>query len=177
MRSALHVLARNGIDALSMRTVARHAGCTIGLINHWFSSKEDLITAAWEESKSQTGRSTVRAQKKGISLEFLMQVLPTNAAKSLDQKIWLAFTAMAIGNKKLAAANALTYTVGRRQLAAMLIEAGHPPSGAIEAAGTIIAALDGIIYDAGIEPDYWTPSRQRRALRTLISGFFRKLPQ
>lgn len=173
VRSALSLLARKGIDSLSMRAVARHAGCTIGLINHWFASKEDLITAAWEESKAQTDRSTRRAYKESISLDRLLQdTLSTTPAKRRDQQIWLAFSAMAIGNAKLTAANARTYAVGREQLGEMLVQLGYSRREALDTAGIIIAAIDGVTYDAGIDPQYWTAARQRRALSALVGQFF-----
>ena len=175
VRSALNVLAQKGIDGLSMRAVARNAGCTIGLINHWFSSKEDLVTAAWEESKKHSDRTAQRALKENVSLGLLLdQTLSTTATKRRDQAIWLAFTAMAIGNSKVAAANARSYTVGRGQLAEMLTQLGYAAGEAAETAGIIIAAIDGITYDAGIEPKYWTAARQRRALTALISQFLNR---
>ena len=125
VRSALNVLAREGIDALSMRTVARHAGCTIGLINHWFLSKEDLITAAWQEVAETVSRNVRRAYKEGISLTLLQESLATSAAKRRDQAVWLAFNAMTIGNPKLAAAHARYYANGRGQLKEMLTQVGY----------------------------------------------------
>lgn len=171
VRSALDVLAREGIDALSMRAVARHAGCTIGLINHWFSSKEDLITAAWKEAADAVNRNAQRAYKEGISLALLQESLPTSAAKRREQAIWLAFNAMTIGNRKLAAAHARYYANGRGQLTEILTQVGYAAAEAAETAGIIIAAIDGILYNAGIEPKYWTAARQRRALAKLVGPF------
>ncbi len=170
-RSALNVLAREGIDALSMRTVARRAGCTIGLINHWFSSREDLITAAWQEAAETVNRNARRAYKEGISLALLQESLATSAAKRREQAVWLAFNAMTIGNPKLAAAHARYYAEGRSQLTEMLTQVGYSASDAAETAGIIIAAIDGILYNAGIEPKYWTAGRQRRALVALVAPF------
>jgi TetR/AcrR family transcriptional regulator, transcriptional repressor of bet genes len=171
VRSALDVLAREGIDAFSMRTVARRAGCTIGLINHWFSSKEDLITAAWQEAAETVNRNARRAFKEGISLALLEGSLATSAAKRRDQAVWLAFNAMTIGNRKLAAAHARYYANARGELEAMLTQVGHSAGEAAEIAGIIIAAIDGILYNAGIEPKYWTAARQRRALAKLVGPF------
>ena len=43
IEAAFRVIARDGLTGTSMRAVAKEAGCTIGLINHWFDSRDDLI--------------------------------------------------------------------------------------------------------------------------------------
>ncbi len=46
---ALDLFGRLGEDRVSMRAVAAAAGCTVGLVQHHFSSKEGLRTAVEEE--------------------------------------------------------------------------------------------------------------------------------
>jgi len=48
VEAAWDVIATEGIQSVSMRRVARAAGCTSGLITHHFTDKDELITSAYE---------------------------------------------------------------------------------------------------------------------------------
>ncbi len=168
VRSALAVLARVGFEGLSMRTVARESGCTIGLINHWFSSKEDLISEAWREAALRINRISREADGQGTSLRRLQQFLAVSPLQRRDQAVWLAFNAMTQGNRERRALQAQYYEEGRAYLVRQLKAAGTSTARASELAPAIMAALDGILYSAGIEPKFWSAARQRRTLAMLI---------
>ncbi len=48
VRATWAVITTKGIQSVSMRRVARAAGCTSGLITHHFSDKDELVTYAYE---------------------------------------------------------------------------------------------------------------------------------
>ena len=175
--SALAVLARAGVDGLSMRTVARESGCTIGLINHWFTSKDDLITAAWQEAALRNNRMSEQVAARGISLTELQRFLATTPGQRRDQAVWLAFNAITIGNRGLHARQARYYAEGREYLIGLLNRAGYPTARAKRVAPAIMAAMDGVLYSAGIEPNFWSADRQRRALAMLISHLLPRKPR
>jgi AcrR family transcriptional regulator len=47
VKAAWDVIATKGIQSVSMRRVASAAGCTSGLITHYFADKDELITYAY----------------------------------------------------------------------------------------------------------------------------------
>jgi AcrR family transcriptional regulator len=47
IKATWRVIASEGIQAASFRRVAREAGCTTGLITHYFSDKNELVTYAY----------------------------------------------------------------------------------------------------------------------------------
>jgi AcrR family transcriptional regulator len=49
VKAAWRVIATKGIQATSFRRVAIEAGCTTGLITHYFKDKNDLVTFAYRE--------------------------------------------------------------------------------------------------------------------------------
>jgi AcrR family transcriptional regulator len=151
-----------------MRKVARESGCTIGLINHWFSSKDDLVTAAWQEAALRNDRMSQRVRARGISLRELQRLAATPMLQRRDQAVWLAFNAITIGNRKLHALQADYYQQGRGYLIALLKSAGCSSSRARDVAPAIMAAMDGVLYSAGIEPKFWSTQRQRHVLALLI---------
>ena len=52
------VLARDGVDAVTMRNVANELGATTGLLTHWVPNRIGLIRLALEETANeQTDRA------------------------------------------------------------------------------------------------------------------------
>lgn len=170
VRSAFRVLARDGLEGLSMRQVAREAGCTIGLINHWFTSKEDLVMAAWQEAvrRENERAERLRADGRYLADEALMGTLPTTPELRREELVWQAFGALAISNPAVRKAYNRQYADGRRLLSEALARPAAPGKQDEETADLLIAAIDGIARMAALDPVRWPPERQRAALRKLI---------
>jgi AcrR family transcriptional regulator len=49
VKAAWRVIATEGIQAASLRRVALEANCTTGLITHYFTDKNDLVTSAYRQ--------------------------------------------------------------------------------------------------------------------------------
>ncbi len=50
VQAAWNVIATGGIQAASLRRVAADAGCTTGLITHYFADKNELVTYAYRKA-------------------------------------------------------------------------------------------------------------------------------
>ena len=51
---ALEMFGRYGFERVSMRAVAEAAGCTVGLVQHHFGSKDGLRVAVEDEDRKST---------------------------------------------------------------------------------------------------------------------------
>lgn len=161
-----------------MRRVAKEAGCTIGLINHWFTSKEDLVMAAWQEAVDHENESAMqlRAEGRYRADEILLNTLPTTPELRRKELVWQAFAALAIGNPTIRKFYTRHYDYARRVLAETLSVDGEPTPADAEAADLLISATDGIAKMAVLDPARWPPERQRAALRRLIEPHLRVSP-
>lgn len=45
-RAACAVIARSGVDGATMRAVAAEAGCTTGMVRHYYADRQELVVAA-----------------------------------------------------------------------------------------------------------------------------------
>lgn len=168
--SAFEVLANEGLQAFAMRRVAQQAGCTIGLINHWFSSKEDLIMAAWKEAGERETARTAALLVSGEHdvLGVLEASLPIDEARRQEALVWVAFHALAVSQPSVRTATLRRYALARRVIGDLLA-AGSPRSARDEqAADAMLAAMEGITIMAARDPVRWPARRQRLALRTLL---------
>ena len=67
IEAAFRVIARDGLSGTSMRAVAKEAGCTIGLINHWFSSRDDLIEATFDQAITMEMERATQSRRSCLS--------------------------------------------------------------------------------------------------------------
>lgn len=164
------MLARDGLEGLSMRRVAKDAGCTIGLINHWFASKEDLVMAAWQEAvrREDERAAQLRAEGRGQVEEILLGTLPTTPDLRRKELVWQAFSALAISKPAIRKIFTRHYDYARSYLSQLLSNNGAPTPADVEVADLLIVATDGIAKIAALDPARWPPERQRNALRKLI---------
>lgn len=168
--AAFRLLDRQGIEGFSMRAVAAEAGCTIGLINRWFESKDDLVTAAMEVAASSVVErcfATLR-DPTGTIEKAISEFLPLDEARTSEKRVWVAFSALALGRPEIRERHVSRYRELRRQLKREARAHGASAEESTRITDVLIALIDGIILNAVLDPDHWKPSRQLRSLRWAI---------
>jgi AcrR family transcriptional regulator len=100
----LEVLARDGIEGVSVRSVAAQAGWTRGVIAHYFSDRDELLLYAYrlalqrEAAAAQTDADPVDAL-----VALLVRALPIDEISSLDYRIFLGLLGRLADRPDLAA--------------------------------------------------------------------------
>jgi AcrR family transcriptional regulator len=146
------VVAERGLDAVSIRTVAREAGVSIGAVQHHFPTKDDLLLAAYARAIDR-----VVARAAGLPSEpaayvraLLRELLPLDAEREAELRVALAFTARSVHSLRLAE----LYEHGYRALVDAV-------AGALEALGLAdprraatqaVAVADGLAWHALCAP-------------------------
>jgi AcrR family transcriptional regulator len=97
--SAIAVIARDGLDALSVRRVASQAGVAIGTVQHHFPTRAELVLAALQRTAD---RQRVRAMATrrsstvlGTLVSRLTSLLPHDDASRQEAIVWVALAAAA----------------------------------------------------------------------------------
>ena len=165
VEAASRVIAREGLTGTTMRAVAQEAGCTIGLINHWFSSRDDLVEATFARAiDRQLEHAEALAREPARAAEGIAEFLPTDPQRSDEARIWIAFYAMVLGGERHAERRAERCHAVR---AAMVrgLRRHWPAAVCHDIADRVFALVDGIAINALLDPDRWTPARQRTVLR------------
>lgn len=104
----LKLAARQGLQAVSLRQVAAEAGVTAGMVQHYFSSKEEMMRFAMHEaSKRYEARMNQAFAQLGTSptpkqtvRTLLTTLLPLNESERDDARVALAFQAYAATNDR-----------------------------------------------------------------------------
>jgi AcrR family transcriptional regulator len=170
---AADLVAERGVAALTVRNVADAAGTSTAIVSHYFADKRHLLL---ETYRAAAARSTVRfetaASQAGARLEHCLEaLLPTDAQRLSDWRLFYAFWGTAATDSELAAEQAVRTRSARRRIQRIIRlqngtgSPGFQPDDAA-AARRLLALVQGIAMQAVFDPDDWTPRRQRSFLRS-----------
>lgn len=99
------VIEKHGIAEVTTRRIASESGYSMGVLTHYFESKEELLSAALDLSyQNMTNRSMQHlADFKNLTSLWLIlcEALPLTKASKSECKIDIAFAGIALGNKTL----------------------------------------------------------------------------
>ena len=102
-----HLIAAGGIEAVTQRAVAAEAGISVGRIQHYFSSKEEmvrhgcraLIDAADDAYRERASDAdTVEAVR-----ELVTHAIPRTDASRIGTTVWYAYVAKSVDDPGIAA--------------------------------------------------------------------------
>lgn len=106
--AASSYIAQHGLEATTIRTVARAAGYSASIITHYFDDKEHLLTAIFldivqrrQERLSQVAHDSDRPLRTA-----LLMMLPIDATTRQDWMVYCAYLGSGVAKKELAATQA-----------------------------------------------------------------------
>lgn len=185
------LIAEHGFDGVTMARAAAEAGVSVGLVQHYFTSKDDLLRYAYTQV---TERAMARALRRAEELdahrssirhalrESLAERLPLDDARRAEWRVSFAFAARAVDRPDLAAVRNHTEAAIREQLAQAVAngkECGEVPADTdpAPAAAGLLAIVDGLGLHSYLDPAVPAPvalSELDRALRSVLPGRCRR---
>jgi TetR/AcrR family transcriptional regulator, transcriptional repressor of bet genes len=192
IEATIACLKRFGHDGLSIRTISAEAGVSVGLINHHFPNKAELVAAAYQHFNSQLvdGMRAAVAQAADSPRARMRAFLAASfAAPNLDADtlaVWVVFWGMYRHSRPIQRVQRETYQdyVGlvRGLLVELLEEAGAGkrrdarrslPAAASElrrAAIGLTALLDGLWLQWCLQPGVFRPQEAVRMCEAWIAS-------
>ncbi|MDP6992913.1 MAG: TetR family transcriptional regulator C-terminal domain-containing protein [Woeseiaceae bacterium] len=178
--ATMRLVARSGLEAVTMRAVAREAGLSYGSLFHYFESKDDLLMHAVRHSMALQTRRVNEFQDRYAGLAALEQLLCDDAITDEISRdawmVWLTFLYKAAKQPEYARVHAELIDGWLGRFRRLLADA--------QLAGEIAADLDIEfearalwVYSAGIgqmgliDPERLPPDTQKQ----LITGYLDKL--
>ncbi len=180
INAATQLIARQGLEGVTMRAVATEAGLSYGSLFHYFDSKDDLLMHAVRYSTSAQSKRVNEYSSQYSGLTALEHLLCDDAIMNDSSRdawmVWMTFLYKAAIHQPFAEMNAELIEGWLGRIAGLLHEA--------QAAGEISETLDvereamaTWAFSAGIgqigllQPDSLPPMMQRQ----LIGDYLRKL--
>lgn len=100
-----HLIAEQGLESLTMRNIAKHVGCSVGTLPHYFDGKDDIVIAAlnWSNERILVPLSNLPSQD--IHLEnlypLLSSAMPINALSDTEWRVRLCLWDYAVTNEEM----------------------------------------------------------------------------
>ncbi|MEV0385914.1 TetR/AcrR family transcriptional regulator [Nonomuraea sp. NPDC050643] len=103
---AVHrIIDAKGMDSVSLREVAAEAGMSMGAVQYYFATKDEMLLVALEHLNARI-RLRVAAAGQGSPLDLLrvglLEVLPLDETRRFEARIGLAFLARSVVSEELA---------------------------------------------------------------------------
>lgn len=159
--SALRIVARDGMEALSFRAVAAEAGCSLGSVQKAFPSKERMLSAAFLRLRQTAAPlppgEPGRPQLKDWLVALLLGILPLDQARRDAQRQGEAFAQRAETDPDIATAITESDSQVRGLLASLVARArseGEVPEDVDPdvTAWAVLALAQGLAAQLSYEP-------------------------
>ncbi|ANZ42503.1 hypothetical protein BBK82_05265 [Lentzea guizhouensis] len=141
------VMATRGLDAVSLRHVAAEAGVSMGRVQHYFGTKDEMLLFAFRliservaHRLGQVRRDTPQAFLRAV----LVELLPISEAARAEAPVLAAFLAQAVVEPRLAE----QLRAGSDEMVAFVAEqirAARPEGDALRDAKALLAFTDGLM--------------------------------
>jgi len=173
------VIARDGIAKATIRAIAREAGCSRGILAHYFDDKADILGSALVMSHRRVAARMDASAAGHAGLDALrivmLEALPLDEARDLEAQIEISFWGRALGNPALRELQHREFDRLRKRLCAHLAEARA--LGQIGdhvdldlATHQLVVLIDGVSAERVLYPDRVPPERQVDLLDRLLDG-------
>ncbi len=177
--AVLRVVARDGVKGADLRSVAKEAGCSTGVIAHYVGDKQALLLGALREAMNHVARamSDVAAGQRGMArlIAMLEAGMPLDSERAASCRIFYHFAAEGMNDPKLAGELASYYDWWRREVGDVIEVlqadghfAGQDPSALAE---TMVALAEGLAIQGVFAADPAQTARLSRRLADAIARF------
>ena len=94
-----NLIAREGVEATTVRRVAEEANCSTTIVSHYFANKHDLLLFCYRMSAANSqARINAVIERNAADLQGCLEaLLPLDHARQRDWAVWLALWSMAVG--------------------------------------------------------------------------------
>ena len=165
IRATLSLIAEKGVRAATVREIAKRAAVTQGLIRHYFNTKEDLVTAAYEQHMREMTDVTFASVRTagGSASAWLAAYVATGLRPPIVDpntvSLWASFLNKVRHDERMRATHERTYRDFRDRLETLirdaLVESGRVPNNQElrHLAIACNAVIDGLWLEGGALPD------------------------
>ncbi len=175
------IIAERGLDGVSIREVASSAGVSIGTVQYYCRSKEEMLLLSFEQIVDRIGARAAAAVDEGGTVgqalhRALLELLPLDHLRRTESLVYLAFAGKAAVTPSLAAVQHAKLDQLRTQCAAAFRRAqeiGEAPTDLdVDAeAATTAALIDGLLLHVLTDPEGLPPATAEAVLQAHLGRY------
>ena len=172
------MMATVGVEHTTIREISRQSGYSRGFIEHYFQSKEELVSSAlkWINQKSLDRAEEQLKGKKGLAaLRALNEVtLPMSDESRKEWKVRMQFWGLAAVNPEHKKEQSKRMYIVEKMFVQYLEEAAdlgeiEKDDNLVPKAHSLLHRMYGLSCNAILRPSYFTKDRQIQALNYIMS--------
>ena len=172
---AAQLVAREGVAALTFRSVAEAGGSSTAIVSTYFADKRDLLLSTLRAAASRTTVRFEAAIAEGGDLQAGLEAwLPLDEQRLTDWRVIIAFWGVAVSDPELAEVQDGHVTRARARVEKLLRQdrqLAEKPSETVRLAQQVVALTLGIALQAVFE----SAGPTARAQRTLLADGLSRL--
>lgn len=125
-RAVCELISEHGLDAVTVARTAAAAGISVGLVQHYFRTKDDMLLHAFTQVSAQIRERIERHVRDGaehrrpiadVMAEALIELIPLDETRRTEFRVARAFAGRALDSPELARVDAETARALRRDAA------------------------------------------------------------
>lgn len=176
----MRTVAARGLERTTIRQVADAAGVSVGLVQRYFATKDDLlrfgIAHVYRRTQERVAAVPVRPPVRSLVQDVAEALLPLDDERERECRVWLAFVQAALNDPD----QRVTHERAAVELVTGLSEAlaGAQRAGELDAsvdagreAAALAAFLDGLTLNGVATPGAFG----RDTLRSAVTGYLDRL--
>lgn len=180
LEAAETLLAAHGYDALRLRDVSKAAGVSIGLIQHYFGTRDELLLETMRVASERRARQWSQAAEGASSADVKLRSLIEGAVGDHHRcVIWIEMCAAATRHPELLPDVRRTQDAWHRAITDVLSDGTRDGSFSTslspdDTAELLIRIIDGFILDAAVDTEGTAAEGRRlRLLKKAADGILR----
>ncbi|MDX2679983.1 TetR/AcrR family transcriptional regulator [Streptomyces soliscabiei] len=165
------VVSDSGLEGLTLRAVATAAGCTTGMVTHYFAGKKELLAHARTEMHRRMAAriDTLPFGESARDALYIVaeQALPLDDERHLEAVVWSQFLLSTRNDPALLAEHTRSHASWIDRLTTLVTTACPDRLERAELENrvrSLVACLDGLALNAVTDPNAYPPDLQRRVL-------------
>ncbi|WP_055697059.1 TetR/AcrR family transcriptional regulator [Streptomyces silaceus] len=180
------LIAADGLGAVTVARTAAEAGISVGLVQHYFRSKDEMLLFAYghvlERFEQRVTALIGNAEAAGTRIEHMVldalaESMPLDAARRQDWRVALAFAGRAADDRRLGELRTAALRRTRAHLAQAIVNAKECGEVSAEAdehveAARIAAYTEGLTAHLFADPEGLPPANALAALADHLAGVF-----
>lgn len=178
--AAADLISHGGVEAATVRAVAKAAGYSTKAVSHYFADKRALMLLTYRYAAERSRLITEASQpaEGADAAAFMHALLPTNEAIRRNWRVWFAFWGLAVADPDLAAEQRVKVRDVEDRITATL--AADPRYARLTEnerryrASRLFSTVLGIALQAVFDPEGWPETRQTAQLAEVLNDPKRK---
>ena len=173
---ACELIASDGVEAATVRSVAEKARCSTTIVSHYFSNKHELLLFCYRAAAENShARVCAVVKKDAADLQgCLGALLLLDKARKRDWAVCFALWAMAVGNTAFSREHRAWFSAAVELITAVAretwgIETPECDDWYRTEARRLFALVSGIAAQAVFDPSGFAPAKMREVVATEIA--------